>query len=224
MQQPVAESLAIDIIEGRWEAGTSITLGNIQERFSISRTVAREVSHTLESAHAVIIKKRVGLVAQPLEAWQALDDQVIRWKLHSNARNRQLASLTELRLAIEPTAAADTARHASLETRALMPVLAMEMRKSGESGDLDTFHKLDSRFHTLVLTESNNELFAALAPQISTVIVSRVEMGLYPAKPKPEALDAHEQVAQAIWKQEPSLASQAMALIVDEVKTATERP
>lgn len=223
MHYAITEQLAIDIIEGRWKPGQSMTLNDIQERFSISRTVAREVAHTLESTHAVIVKKRVGLIAQDLHEWLSLDTQVIRWKLHSNHRRRQLLTLNELRLAVEPIAAADTAIKASIETRALMPVLAMELRKKAKSGNLDEFHRIDVRFHNEILTNSGNELFSTLSSLVSIVLVSRVEQGLYPEKPRPEALDAHEQVADAIWKGDADLAKEAMTRIVDEVRASTEQ-
>lgn len=55
------------------------------------------------------------------------------------------------------------------------------------------------------------------------MLSSRVELGMYPAKPRPEALEAHDQVAEAIWKGEPDLAREAMTRIVDEVRTTTEQ-
>ncbi|WEV68796.1 FCD domain-containing protein [Bifidobacterium sp. ESL0775] len=222
MHYAIAEQLAVDIIEGRWKPGTNITLNDIQQKFSISRTVAREVAHTLESAHAVVIKKRVGLIAQDLDNWLSLDTQVMQWKLHSSYRKQQLLTLTELRLAVEPFAAADAALKAPLETKALMPVMAMQLRKDGESGNLEEFHKLDIRFHDEVLTSSGNELFSALSPLVNIVLASRVEQGLYPSKPRPEALDAHDEVADAIWKGDAEKAKKAMTLIVDEVRTTTE--
>ncbi|WEV42496.1 FCD domain-containing protein [Bifidobacterium sp. ESL0682] len=222
MHHAVAEQLAVDIIENRWKPGTSITLNDIQERFSISRTVAREAAHALQSAKAIIVRKRVGLIAQELNKWLSLDTQVIKWKLHSSYRKQQLLTLTELRLAVEPVAAGDAALHAPMETRALMPVLASEMRKNGESGNLDKFHELDVRFHNEILINSGNELFAALSPLVDIVLKSRVEQGLYPAAPRPDALDAHEKVAEGIWKGDAQLAHEAMTHIVAEVRTTTQ--
>ena len=101
--------------------------------------------------------------------------------------------------------------------------LAIEMLdgvwKAGESLTLE-FHDLDVEFHTLILHESGNELFAALSDTIATVLRGRVELGKYPMKPKPDALDAHDAVADAIAKGEPERARSAMLDIVDEVARA----
>ena len=77
MQDSVSRTLAIEMLDGVWKAGESLTLEALQSRFGISRTVAREVAKTLESMNAVLVKRRIGLVARPFDEWQALNHQVI---------------------------------------------------------------------------------------------------------------------------------------------------
>lgn len=220
MHQPVAEELAIDIIEGRWPQGEALTIEDIQQRFSVSRTVAREAARQLQSTGAVSMRRRTGLTAEPVNHWSALDQHVIRWKLHSNHRREQLISLTELRLAIEPAAAGGAARHAPIDVRATLPVLAREMRRFAETGSLEDFHTLDIQFHSLLLQNSGNELFAAFSDTVATIIRGRVEIGMYPDRPRMEALDAHEAVAEGVWKADVNLAVSNMRFIVDEVGAA----
>ena len=225
LQDAVSRTLAIEMLDGVWQAGESLTLEDVQHRFGISRTVAREVAKTLESMDAVLVKRRVGLVARPFSEWQALNHQVIEWRLHSTQREQQLSSLTELRLAVEPAAAASAARLASIDVKAKFPVYAAQMRRIAEAHDegsagLSEFHDLDVEFHTLILRESGNELFAALSDTIATVLRGRVELGKYPMKPKPAALDAHDAVADAIAQGDPEGARKAMLDIVDEVARA----
>ena len=224
LQDSVSRTLAIEMLDGVWKAGESLTLEALQSRFGISRTVAREVAKTLESMNAVLVKRRIGLVARPFGEWQALNHQVIEWRLHSTQRERQLSSLTELRLAVEP-AAASAARLAPIDVKAKFPVYAARMRQIAEANEegeagLAQFHDLDVEFHTLILRESGNELFAALSDTIATVLRGRVELGKYPMKPKSDALDAHDAVADAIAKGEPERARGAMLDIVDEVARA----
>ena len=138
---------------------------------------------------------------------------------------RTTALYTELRLAVEPAAAASAARLAPIDVKAKFPVYAAQMRQAAETSEegedgLSRFHELDVEFHSLILRESGNELFAALADTIATVLRGRVELGKYPMKPKPAALDAHDAVADAIAKGEPERARTAMLDIVDEVARA----
>ena len=186
--------------------------------------MACEVAKSLETAKVVTVRRRIGLVSQPVEEWDALSTQVIHWKLHSTHRKEQLRTLTELRLAIEPAAATSAARYAPIDMKSQLPLLAAELRHTGENGRLDEFHKLDIEFHkldiefhSLILRNSGNEMFASLSTIIATVLSVRVELHMYPQKPKPEALDAHDAVAQAIWQSSPDNARQAMRRIVDEV-------
>lgn len=188
-----------------------------QRRFDVSRTVAREVAKSLETAKVVTVRRCIGLVSQPVEEWDALSTQVIHWKLHSTHREEQLRTLTELRLAIETAAATSAARYAPIDVKSRLPLLAAELRHTGENGRLDEFHKLDIEFHSLILRNSGNEMLASLSTIIATVLSGRVELHMYPQKPKPEALDAHDAVAQAIWQSSPDNARQAMRRIVDEV-------
>ena len=218
MQDSVSRTLAIEMLDGVWKAGESLTLEALQSRFGISRTVAREVAKTLESMNAVLVKRRIGLVARPFGEWQALNHQVIEWRLHSTQRERQLSSLTELRLAVEPAAAASAARLAPLDVKAKFPVYAARMRQIAEANEEGEAGL--AQFHTLIRHESGNELFAALSDTIATVLRGRVELGKYPMKPKSDALDAHDAVADAIAKGEPERARSAMLDIVDEVARA----
>lgn len=224
MLQPVADRLANDIIEGRWPAGTSKTLDDIQREFDVSRTVAREAARHLEAANAIVIRRRVGLIAVPDAEWHALNPQVIAWKLHSSRRRKELVSLTELRLCLEPAAAEYAATRAPLEVRAKLPVIALEMRKCGESGELGRFHELDVEFHSLILRHSGNELFAELSGTVATILRGRVEIDMYPQQPEAAALAAHIEVAEAVWRGEALAARDAMRRIVDEVGEAIAVP
>ena len=55
LQDSVSRTLAIEMLDGVWKAGESLTLEALQSRFGISRTVAREVAKTLESMNAVLV-------------------------------------------------------------------------------------------------------------------------------------------------------------------------
>lgn len=167
--------------------------------------------------------RRRGIVALRSSEWHVLDTTLIDWRLHSTERREQLTSLTQLRLAVEPAAVHGMALSASIHDRALLLPLAAEMRRTGEAGLAQEFLQLDIEFHRLILTNSGNELFAALSAQVASVLAGRSEFGLMPTRPKPEALDAHEEVAEAVFRGDAKAAKAAMQLILDEVdRTLTE--
>ncbi len=216
----ISRELGIEIIDGVWKEGTARTLEDIQSRSNVSRTVAREVSRQLESFGLVRTRRRLGLVAQGMESWNVLDAQLIDLRLHSQNREAQIYSLTQLRLAVEPAAAESAARLASIHTRARLLPLAAEMRRTGEAGLLEEFMAYDIEFHRLLLRSSGNELFSALADIVAVVLQGRTELGLMPAQPKPEALAGHEAVAEAVFKGDSKAARTAMEGILEEVREA----
>lgn len=220
MHSAVARELGVEVIEGAWAVDASRTLEEIQSRFRVSRTIAREASRQLEALGLARTRRRVGLVAQPMSAWNVLDPTLIDWRLHSSRREEQIYSLTQLRLAIEPAAAESAAKLASVHTRARLLPLAAEMRRTGEAGELGEFMEHDIEFHRMLLESCGNEMFAALAEHVATVLRGRTDMGLMPEKPEPEALDGHEAVAEAVFRGDAARARTAMADTLDEVKRA----
>ncbi len=220
LHSAVLDALGRSITSGDVAPGTPLTLEAIGAEHGVSRTVAREVMRLLEGLGLVRSRRRVGIVVLPMESWNVLDPRVIRWRLEGPGRDRQLRTLTELRHAVEPLAAAGAARHASPETRDELVDLATKMRVLGEHGDLTEFLALDIRMHELVLRSSGNELFGALAGVVAAVLSGRTHLGLMPASPVPEALDQHEEVARAVAAGDPAAAEAAMAAIVGEVRRA----
>ena len=218
----VLETLGRRITGGELPAGTTLTLEGIGTEFQVSRTVAREAMRMLEGLRLVRSGPRIGIVVLPHDAWNVLDRRVIEWRLAGPGRASQLRSLTELRQAVEPLAAAGAARGASVAARDELVALAARLRTLGEAGEGDSedFLALDIQFHELLMRSSGNELFCALGDVVAVVISGRTHLGLMPARPEPEALDAHEAVAAAVAAGDPGAAEDAMARIVREVKGA----
>jgi DNA-binding FadR family transcriptional regulator len=203
-----------------------MTLAELQQKYGISRTVARECMRILESLRMVRSSRRVGIIVLPMADWNVLDPNVVRWRLQGPDRQAQLKSLTELRIAIEPHAAALAAANADLATRTRLEALAQSMRTVGASGDAATFLDLDLEFHSLVLRSSGNEMFAALVEVVEVVIAGRTGSRHRPHTPVPQALDFHVRVAAAIAVGLEPEAREAMSTLLGEVRTAlvTEAP
>lgn len=218
MHHAISRDLGVEIIDGVWPTDGARTLDDIQSRFGVSRTVAREAARQLEAMGLVRTRRRLGIVAQPIDTWNVLDPLLIDWRLHSQHREEQIRSLTQLRLAVEPAAAEGAAREGSIHARAQLLPLAAELRRTGEAGDLQSFMKYDIEFHRVLLASCGNEMFAALSDLVAVVLQGRTELGLMPAKPKPEALDGHEAVAQAIFAGDGEAARLAMLAVLDEVR------
>ncbi|MCP2179955.1 FadR/GntR family transcriptional regulator [Prauserella alba] len=216
----VLEAIGREITDGDLAQGDTLTLEHIQERFGVSRTVARETMRILESMGLVTSRRRVGITVQDAASWNVFDPRVIWWRLAGSGRDAQLRSLTELRIAVEPLAAGAAAWNASAEQRTRIVELGARMRGLGERGLLEDFMQADIAFHTLLLEASGNEMFAALADVVAVVLRGRTQLGLMPQQPVPEALDAHENVAAAVSAGQYRRAEDAMRDLLGEVREA----
>lgn len=220
LHSSVLDALGREITSGTIQPGAVITLDQIQRRFGVSRTVARETMRLLESMQLLTSKRRVGLVVRPVDEWDVFDPRVIRWRLQGNEREAQLRSLTELRAAVEPLAAGSAARYATDDDRLRIVDLAARMRAHGDTADLEVFLDLDVEFHGLLLRASRNEMFAALTGVVAEVLAGRTRHGLMPDMAHPEALEAHEAVARAVHDGDAAEAERAMTAIMAEVREA----
>jgi DNA-binding FadR family transcriptional regulator len=220
LHQRVLDAVGEAIASGAMPPGQRLTLDDLQQDYGISRTVARDTMRVLESMNLVYSRRRVGIVVQNRELWNVFDPKLVRWRLASERRAEQYSSLTELRIAVEPIAAAGAARRASAAERNRLLGLAAELRRLGEAGDLEGFLAADIAYHQLLLHSCGNEMFMALEGMVAEVLTSRTRQGLMPFRPRPEALQAHEDVAAAVAGGNAKAAEAAMHHILDEVRNA----
>jgi DNA-binding FadR family transcriptional regulator len=220
MHERVLEAVGVAIASGKLPPGSRLTLEGLQHDYRISRTVARDTMKVLESMNLVYSRRRVGIVVQEPNLWNVFDPKLVRWRLASDRRELQYSSLTELRIAVEPIAAAGAARRASAAERAKLVSLAAELRRLGEAGDLESFLAVDIEFHRLLLHSCGNEMFSTLESMVAEVLTSRTQQGLMPFKPRNEALQAHEDVAAAVACGDAVMAETAVHRILNEVRTA----
>lgn len=220
MYSSIIEELGRSIVSGELGPGERLTIEELQNRFGVSRTVIRDCMRILESMNLVFSKRRVGIVVQSPGHWNVYDARIIRWRLEGSSRARQFRSLTELRCAVEPLAAAGAARHATEEQRAAALRLAGQLRTLGEAGRLEEFLAVDIEFHALLLSASGNEMFSALDDVVTEVLRGRTNQGLMPRTPLEHALASHEAVAAAIARADPHSAEAAMRDLLAEVREA----
>jgi DNA-binding FadR family transcriptional regulator len=191
-----------------------------EQRFGISRSVAREVMRTLASIQLLVGRKRVGMLVRPRAEWNTFDPTLIRWLLAAD-RPGQLRTLAELRTAIEPVAAGAAALRASDADAARLVALAERMVATARAGDLDAFMDADVDFHRLVLSASGNEMFAQLHEVVEEVLRWRAGHGLMPEHPRPVAVRLHCEIAECIRGGDRTRAEEAMRDLLAEALEGT---
>ena len=219
-RRDVLDSLGHAIVTGEMAPGHGLTLEAIQSRYGVSRTLARDCVHTLESIGVVASRRRVGIVVQPREHWSALAPELVRWQLEADPHGPKLGALTELRAAIEPVAAAAAARRATEDQRSGLLALAAAIRSQGATGNVASYLDDDIAFHSLILEASHNDAFKALTGVVAEVLSGRARLTGRVQIPQPEALELHERVANAIAAGDATTAESSMRDLVAEVRSA----
>ena len=73
----VVDQLGADIVSGDLAEGERFRLGDVEKRFGISRTVAREAMRALEHLGMVSSGRRVGITVLPMDRWAVYDLSLI---------------------------------------------------------------------------------------------------------------------------------------------------
>ncbi|WP_327351042.1 FadR/GntR family transcriptional regulator [Streptomyces sp. NBC_01304] len=194
----VLESLGPAITAGEYPPGSVLRTDELSQEFAVSRSVMREAVRVLESMHLVESRRRVGVTVRPTAEWNVYDPQVIRWRLAGADRPRQLRSLTVLRSAVEPAAAALAAKHATAAQCAALTECAIGMVATSRGQRLEEYLRHDVEFHRIVLNASGNEMFARLGDVVAEVLTGRTHHQVMFEDPDPAAVTLHVKVAEAV--------------------------
>jgi DNA-binding FadR family transcriptional regulator len=165
----VARSIGIDIIAGRYGEGMRLP-GDAEliATFGVSRPVLRESVKTLVAKGLLSTKARVGTVVRERGAWNMFDADVLAWHLGAGIDKRFLGDLAEIRLSVEPRAAALAAARRSdadmLELRRSMD------RMRCEASDSIGFADADLALHIAVANASGNLFMRSIGNVIEAAL------------------------------------------------------
>src|ERR1700755_2645931 len=105
--EQVARRIGVDIIAGNYGEGARLPGdAELTALFGVSRPVLREGVKTLVAKGLLTTKARVGTVVRERAAWNMFDADVLAWHLDAGIDKRLLNDRAEIRLAVEPRAAA----------------------------------------------------------------------------------------------------------------------
>lgn len=209
--EQVLHDLGLAIVGGEIGADTRMTLSDLESKYGVSRTLARDVIRTTDALGLTSSRRRAGILVQPRSAWLVLDPLVIQWRLESEDRLSQIASLTDVREAIEPRAARLAAVHATDQQAELLVALAqilVDLAQRG-LGRAEEYLSADVSFHSLLLEASGNEMLYAMRGMVADVLRGRAVHGLHPAWPELATISTHLQIAEAIRARNPLAAEAA---------------
>jgi DNA-binding FadR family transcriptional regulator len=212
----IAATLGTELLRGLYPPGSIMpSEPQLIERFQVSRTVLREVIKTLAAKGFVASKTRVGTRVREPVHWNYFDADVLAWRVRLGLDEEFMKSLTEVRRALEPAAAALAARHRTSADLTRLRACVREMARSGHTRQ--SFAEADLDFHLAIGSASGNPLIRSMASVIETALVASFAH----SSPVDDAVDhevtvnGHAAIVDAIEAADESLAAKAILAVID---------
>ena len=202
------------IVTGAYDGRPFPTEAELARQHSVSRSVTREAVKMLTAKGLLTARPRKGTSVQPSTHWNLFDPDVLHWLLERKFSLRLLRQFNELRVAIEPAAAALAAEGADGERVAAIRAGYRRM-EAAEAGDDDALDA-DIAFHIAILNASANPFYMQFRDVVTTALRTSIRF-TNRFKGRTASLPAHRAVLDAIEAREVASAREAMAAIIAEV-------
>lgn len=208
------DALGKAIVTGHYEQRPFPTEAEIARTHGVSRSVTREAVKMLTAKGLVSARPRQGTIVQPSAAWNLFDPDVLRWLLDRKFSVELLRQFNQLRIAIEPEAAALAARfHDDADLTAIRKGLdRMEQAEAGNDDPLDA----DIAFHVAILRASKNPFYAQFQPVVETALRTSIRF-TNRIRGRSANIPDHAAVAEAITARDIEGARGAMQRIIGDV-------
>lgn len=214
------DRLGLLIVGGAYDEQRFPTEAELSEAHGVSRSVTREAVKMLTAKGLVSARPRQGTIIQPDSQWNLFDPDVLRWMFERRFSIDLLTHFGQLRVAIEPAAAALAAREATEEGMATIRAgfARMEAADAGHDDVLEA----DVAFHVAILKASGNPFFGQFRDVVSTALKTSIR---YTNRISGRSADlrAHESVMNAILARDGQTAQTRMRVIIEEALEAIRR-
>jgi DNA-binding FadR family transcriptional regulator len=210
------EAIGRDIVTGEYDRQPFPTEAELAKQHRVSRSVTREAVKMLTAKGLLTARPRKGTSVQPQSLWNLFDADVLRWLLERKFSLELLRQFTELRIAIEPEAAALAARGADPEGVATIEA-GYERMAAAERGDDDTL-EADIAFHLAILQVSANPFYIQFRDVVETALRTSIRF-TNRFKGRSASLPQHCAVLTAIARHDAAAAKSAMIELIADVMT-----
>ncbi|WP_029012630.1 FadR/GntR family transcriptional regulator [Niveispirillum irakense] len=217
----ILQQLGQEIVTGAYGRSNPFpTEAELCKRLGASRSVLREAVKMLTAKGLLRARPRQGTWVEPEENWNLLDPDVLRWLMERKFSAQLLLEFTQIRLAMEPMAAALAARHADVAAKAKIRQ-AMERMKAADKGEDDPLTS-DIAFHVAILEASGNRFYAQLRDIIEAALRTSIQLTNRRKGVRLASVADHQKVADAIFGGDIEGARQSMHALMMEAMTLIE--
>lgn len=218
------DTLGRAIVTGAYNDVPFPTEAELAKQQGISRSVTREAVKMLTTKGLLSARPRQGTIVQPISSWNLFDPDVLNWLLDRRFSIDLLREFNQLRIAIEPEAAALAAAVAG-EAHKNAIRTGLDRMKAAEQGDDDPLES-DIAFHVAVLRASNNAFFAQFRDVVGAALRTSIRF-TNRVVGRTASIADHAAVLDAIEAGDAERARTAMRHLISEVLdliAAPDRP
>lgn len=141
---------------------------SLETRFGVGRGVIREAIKILEGKGLVSVRPRYGTHVLPRKDWSLLDRDVLAWLVGTDTPDRDLLlAIQEVRMIIEPAAAAMAAARGTREDRSRIEAALVAMETSHDQASAIA---ADKAFHLAILDATHNPVLQGFRGTIDTML------------------------------------------------------
>jgi DNA-binding FadR family transcriptional regulator len=211
----IVHDLGIAIVTGTYSKQNPFPVeAELCKQYGASRSVLREAVKMLTAKGLLGARPRQGTWVEPEEKWNLLDPDILGWLLERKFSPALLIEFSEIRLSVEPGAAALAARAAGPAEKAAIRS-AIERMQAAERGDDDPLES-DIAFHVAVLRASMNRFYAQLTELTATALRFSIRTTNRYKGVRLASVADHKKVADAILAGKPAVAAEAMRKLIQE--------
>jgi DNA-binding FadR family transcriptional regulator len=191
-------------------------------RLRSSRGVVREAVKVLAAKGLVVSRPKTGTRVRPPESWNLLDPDVLAWRQEGLPPDAFLGKLTEVRLLIEPGAAALAARRAGPVQLGSLQAALRDMRDALDLSppDHEAYNEADIRFHRAIVQACDNEVLEQMGAFVNTTLFVAFNAAIRVPGLARGSLPRHQAILDAIRRRQPNRARAAMRLLVQNTGRA----
>jgi DNA-binding FadR family transcriptional regulator len=212
----IVQDLGAAVVSGLYSKQNPFPVeAELCKQYGASRSVLREAVKMLTAKGLLGARPRQGTWVQPEENWNLLDPDVLRWLFERKPWLQLLVEFTQVRLAVEPGAAALAAEVAGPAQKAAVKQ-AIDRMIAAERGEDDPLES-DIAFHIAVLAASGNMFFSQLRELIRTALRFSIRITNRRKGVRLASVADHKKIADAILAGKPQAAANAMRALIQEV-------
>jgi len=218
----IASHLIHQIVEGDLEAGTLLpTEADLAREFSVGKSAVREAIRIVSTKGLVEVVQGSGMRVTPRQRWNLFDPELVS---AFGGSVISIVNLMELRLALEPSIAAQAADRATPEQIAQLRALVEESATHLE--DIEGIVRRDMDFHNVLAEAADNPLYAIVLGSVAELQIELRQRVVMTKLGRDHGIECHTRIVEALRDRDAERAREQMVTCAwrPRAHSATGRP